>query len=80
MPTVLRWRGYRFYFFSNEGSEPPHIHIDKGGNTIKFWLEPVSIARNRGFPQQEQTLLETKVKEEQKAFVEAWHEYFDGNA
>lgn len=33
MPTVLRWKGYRFYFFSNEGSEPPHIHIDKDGNT-----------------------------------------------
>jgi len=21
MPTVLRWNGYRFYFFSNEGQE-----------------------------------------------------------
>ncbi len=29
MPTVLVWNGYRFYFFSNEGFEPPHIHVDK---------------------------------------------------
>ncbi len=35
VPTVLRWNGYRFYFFSNEGAEPPHIHIDKGGSTAK---------------------------------------------
>jgi hypothetical protein len=49
MPTVLRWNGYRFYFFSNEGSEPPHIHVDKGGNSVKYWLEPVSMARNFGF-------------------------------
>jgi len=40
MPTVLRWRGYRFYFFSNEGHELPHIHVDRGGNSVKFWLEP----------------------------------------
>lgn len=76
MPTVLRWRGYRFYFFSNEGSEPPHIHVDKAENTIKFWLEPVSIARSIGFSRSEQTLLEDKVKAEQKKFLEAWHEYF----
>ena len=38
MPTVLRWNGYRFYFFSNEGSEPPHIHVDKAGHTAKYWL------------------------------------------
>jgi len=49
MPTVLRWRGYRFYFFSNEGNEPPHVHIDKDENTVKYWLEPVRIARNIGF-------------------------------
>jgi len=55
MPTVLRWRGYRFYFFSNEGSEPAHIHIDKDENTIKFWLEPVSVVRNIGFPRREET-------------------------
>lgn len=27
MPTVLRVAGYRF-FFSNEGNEPPHIHVE----------------------------------------------------
>lgn len=50
MPTVLRWNGYRFYFFSNERSEPPHIHIDKGGHSAKFWPSPVGLARNFGYP------------------------------
>src|ERR1700744_2333162 len=76
MPTVLRWNGYRFYFFSNEGHEPPHIHIDKGGNTIKFWLENIAVARNVGFAAREQTVLEEKVREERAAFIRAWHEYF----
>lgn len=27
MPTILLWRGHRFFFYSNEGSEPPHVHV-----------------------------------------------------
>ncbi len=27
MPTVLRVGRFRFYFFSNERQEPPHIHV-----------------------------------------------------
>ena len=80
MPTILRWRGYRFYFFSNEGSEPPHIHVDKGGNTVKFWLEPVSVARNIGFAKREQQLIAGKVASERDAFLKAWHEYFDSES
>ena len=76
MPTVLRWNGYRFYFFSNEGTEPPHIHIDKGGSTVKFWLEPVTVARNIGFSQRVLGILEAKVIEERANFLEAWNEYF----
>ena len=49
MPTVLRWDGYRFYFYSHEGAEPPHIHIDKAGSSAKFWLDPGALARSFGF-------------------------------
>lgn len=30
MPTVLRYRSYRVFFFSNETAEPPHVHVDSG--------------------------------------------------
>ena len=30
MPTVLRWRGYKFLFFNLDEVEPPHIHVVKG--------------------------------------------------
>jgi hypothetical protein len=36
MPVVLRIRGFKFYFYANEGDEPPHIHVDKGGATAKL--------------------------------------------
>jgi hypothetical protein len=79
VPTVLRWNGYRFYFFSNEGSEPPHIHIDKAGNTAKYWLNPVALARNIGFTARELAELQGKVAEQRDAFVKAWNEHFDGH-
>jgi hypothetical protein len=76
VPTVLRWEGYRFYFFSNEGSEPPHIHIDKAGNTAKYWLSDASLARNIGHSEQELHKLKKKVVEERERFLVAWNEYF----
>lgn len=38
MPTVLLVRGWRLFFYSNEGSEPIHIHAQKGGAECKMWL------------------------------------------
>ena len=49
MPTVLRVERYRFYIFSNEGEEPPHVHIKAGSDQAKFWLEPIILAANHGF-------------------------------
>ena len=49
MPTVLRIGPYRFYFFSNEGDEPPHVHVDRDDCTAKIWLDPLELARSRGF-------------------------------
>jgi hypothetical protein len=49
MPEVLRLRGFRFFFFSREGTEPPHIHVERGDEYAKYWLQPVSLAENRGF-------------------------------
>ena len=49
MPMVLRSGPYRFYFYSHEPNEPPHVHADCDDDAVKFWLEPVSLARNLGF-------------------------------
>ena len=40
MPTVLRSGPYRFYFYSHEPNEPPHIHVDRDDLSAKFWLDP----------------------------------------
>jgi hypothetical protein len=76
MPTIHRWSGYRFYFYSHEPNEPPHVHVDRGGASAKFWLQPVALARNAGFRPVELGELLRAVAERQNAFLEAWHGYF----
>ena len=76
MPTVLRIGPYRFYFYSHESNEPPHIHIDRDNQTCKFWLEPVALARNLGFSPKELRAIEALVIEHTQQILEAWHEYF----
>ena len=52
VPVVFRYRGVRFFFFSNEGSprEPLHIHALRGAAEAKFWLNPgVQVAESAGF-------------------------------
>lgn len=48
MPTVLRIDGLRFFFYSKEGTEPSHIHVEQGDN-VAIWLEPVEIHSSYGF-------------------------------
>jgi len=76
MPTVLRIGSVRFFFYSNEGSEPPHIHIEQEGAMAKFWLEPVSLAGSSRFRGHELRRLERQVNEHRQEFLEAWHDYF----
>jgi Domain of unknown function (DUF4160) len=76
MPTILRIGAYRFYFYSHEPNEPPHIHIDRDDSTAKFWLKPVSLASSIGFSPKELQKLEVLVQENQAEFLEAWDGYF----
>jgi hypothetical protein len=39
MPTVIYLYGWRFFFFSNEGNEPIHIHVEKAEKKAKYWLD-----------------------------------------
>jgi hypothetical protein len=52
-PTVLRSGPYRFYFVSHDLHEPPHVHVDRDAYSAKFWLDPVALAYNLGYPPRE---------------------------
>ncbi len=79
MPTVLRIGPYRFYFYSHEPNEPPHVHVDRDSSTAKFWLESVSLANNIGFSAKDLRKVQAVVQEQKQFLLEAWNGYF-GNS
>lgn len=80
MPKIFEWRGYRFFFFSNEGDplELCHVHIRKGSQVAKFWVVPdVSLASSWGMTARELNRLEEKVRDVQSLIEERWNEHFN---
>lgn len=80
MPVIFRYKGFRFFFYSNEGNprEPVHVHVRSGdGSEAKFWLKPqVRLANNDGFDARTLRELATEVEANQALIEERWHEYF----
>lgn len=76
MPTILRDGPYRFYFYSHEPNEPPHVHVDRDDMSAKFWMDPVSLARNFGFAARELRRIQSLVEENRSELLEDWHGYF----
>src|SRR5690349_23165837 len=79
MPTVLRIGPYRFYFYSHEPNEPPHVHVDRDNLSAKFWLQLVELARNRGFSSKELGRIRKLIIQYQAEFLEAWDEHLGGH-
>ena len=76
MPTLLRIGAFRFYLYSHEPNEPPHVHIDRGDATIKIWLDSLDVAKNLGFKAHEIKGVVDMVRANRDSFLEAWHGYF----
>ena len=79
MPVVFRHKGYRFFFYSNEGDprEPLHIHVRRGSAVAKFRLEPMpEVAESYGLAAHElRELLDIAVAH--AAEIErCWDEHF----
>ena len=77
MPTVLLHGRYRFFFYSREPGEPPHIHVEHDDKVAKYWLEPVALADSRRFRDHELRALRDLVNANRQRFLDAWHEHFD---
>jgi hypothetical protein len=79
MPVVFVLRGYRFFFFSNEGDprEPIHIHVRKDSKLAKFWIEPdVTLADSYGFSARELNSIARMINNRKSEIEDAWHEHF----
>ena len=78
MPKVLEINGFIFFFYSQEGNEPPHIHIRKAGAIAKFWLETLELVENYGFSSSQIQFIRKAIKDNQDLLIEARNEFFYG--
>ena len=77
MPTLLLILGYSFFFYSNEGNEPAHVHVTKAEKFGKIWLEPdLQTAYLNGFSSSEQKQILEIITENAEMFKTKWYEYF----
>lgn len=76
MPTLLRVEGFRFFFYSNEREEPPHVHVEKGGGEARLWLPPVELVYSHGLSPAELRRVRELTFEHQAEFLGQWNEHF----
>ncbi len=75
MPTILRTKGYRFFFYINDHS-PAHIHIEKDRSTAKFSLENAELLKSKRFNAMELNEIRKLVIENLELLKSKWDERF----
>jgi hypothetical protein len=75
-PTILRVRGYRFYFLSNE-EKRIHVHVTCEDGEAKYWLEPtVSLAIYHGLNSRKLNETQKIVEDHKNEIIKAWQKHF----
>lgn len=75
MPTILKENGYRYFFYIND-HPPPHVHIEKAGNTAKVELSNLHFVSNNGFKPKELKHIRNTISQNIDTLKEKWHERF----
>jgi hypothetical protein len=77
MPTLLTVGPYRFFCYSGDRNEPPHIHVERDREVAKFWLQPVRLQNNQGFSRTEINRIQKLIQENQEQLLAGWHDFFN---
>jgi len=75
MPTVLRVKGFRFFFFSDEHL-PKHIHIEKGDGYARVEIETLRVTDSYNLNRKEIKKLVKIVDKNCAVLKGSWDEYF----
>ena len=75
MPKVFDEGGFRFFFYAEEGREPPHVHVEREDREAKFWLSPVRVASNDGLSARELNQAQRIAIKKEKTIKEKWDEF-----
>lgn len=76
MPTVLRSGPYRIFFYSSDGNEPAHVHVQRDAATAKYWLDPVRLQSGAGYRPSDLRRIRSIIDANRPQLLEAWDEFF----
>lgn len=79
--ALLDFMGYTFYFYSEEGNGPVHVHVSKGkpsDNAAKFWIkrDSIELERRRNIPQKDLKRIQKYICANRADIIARWYEYF----
>jgi hypothetical protein len=78
VPTIQGISGpYRFFFYSFDCIEQPHIHVRREKKSCKFWLDPLELARNNRFSANELNTIRRLIADNAELIQHAWDEHCD---
>ena len=76
MPNISV-EGYRMGFYSDDvlKGEPIHVHVQRGGQDVKYWLEsPLREAYNRGYKKSELRHIRALIEDNRQILVDLWND------
>ena len=74
MPEVFRQLGFVFFFYTNEGNEPMHVHVRKAGGFAKYWIEPIELEFSQGMKVTDLKTAQILIKENVELIKTKWNE------
>jgi len=77
-PTILKEKGYRFFFFSREETRM-HVHVVCSDGEAKFWLDPdIELAKNHNLSRVHLKEVENIIEVHYGEFRDAWETHRRG--
>jgi len=77
-PTVLRVGPYRFFFYTGDGDEPPHVHVESDDCEANFSLGPARLERSGVFRGKVINRIREVIEEHRQQLFEGWNAFFGG--
>ena len=76
MPIWVRYKGWVFNVPIGDRTKKPHVHIQKGKQELKVWLDDVTVARNRKVNAKDTRELLRETRNKQAMLMGKWNDQF----
>ena len=80
MPTVLRERGFRFFFYADDRTEPRHVHVQREARTAKFWLDRLNANGVAVSVEVSLWIFIDLIAQRRELLLQKWHDFFGEQA